>query len=98
MPVQKIAWFEGLNKILECRKTDMGLVVIIVGAARRRMRNHNIEYIPMQGKVPKQLGDKGRQAGIHLRLGILVGTARSVTNAAANPGDIQTFDRPDRSE
>ncbi len=35
MPVQEIARFEGLNKILECRKTNMRLVVIIVYATRR---------------------------------------------------------------
>ena len=86
--MQEEARLEGLDKIFECQKATVGLVIVIVDAARWRVGDKNIQNISVVWKMPEQLGDESGHAGIHLGLCVLVGFSRFIANTTAHPCNI----------
>jgi hypothetical protein len=56
--MQEIARFENPDEIPESRKTDMGGIIVIVDAARRRMGDHDIQTTTRLDSMRKEPGQE----------------------------------------
>ena len=57
--MQEIARPEDPDEIPECQKTDMGRIIVIVDAVRRRMGDQDIQSPAGLDPVKKQPGQEG---------------------------------------
>lgn len=91
MTMQEMAWLCETDQPVQCPKTVVSRVDIVVNAEGRRVGDEDVQAAAVLHAVEQDAGDHAKGAEVSLGLGILIGAIRAIAYRTPKTADQKSF-------